>query len=93
MIITEDEAFTNVSEVDIKAAHSAAIMKPKTPGDVIRFATETNTSFGARSTGKAPGTVLVIAFPIHPALETTIAEIGSITVSYTHLTLPTKRIV
>ena len=55
------------------------MIKPKTPGEVIKFATDTNTSFGARSIGRAPGTEFDIALPIHPALETTIADIGNIT--------------
>ena len=77
-IIAED-AFTKVSEVDINAAHKAAIIKPKTPGEDITFVTATNTSFDAISSGNVPGTALAIALPIQPAFETTMADIGNIT--------------
>ena len=64
--------------MDINAAQRAAITNPNTPGAAIKFATETNTSFGAISAGSAPGIEFDIALPIQPALETTIAEIGNI---------------
>ena len=40
--------------------------------------TATKTSLAAKSTGKAFGTAFVIALPIHPAFETTIADMGNI---------------
>ena len=54
-IIAED-ALTRVSAVDIKAAHKAAIMKPKTPGEDIIFVTITNTSFAPTFSGITPET-------------------------------------
>ena len=57
-IITDDDALTNVSDVDIKAAHKAAIIKPNTPGEAIKLATATNTSLGAIFSDNAPGTEL-----------------------------------
>ena len=44
----------------------------------IKLATDTKTSFGAKSRGNAPGIELDIALPIHPAFDTTIAETGKI---------------
>ena len=76
--ITADEALTNVSAVDINAAHKAAIIKPNTPGLETRLVITTKTSLGAISRGKILGFVFDITLPIHPAFETTIAEIGSI---------------
>ena len=48
-----DEAFTKVSDVDMSAAQSAAMINPKTPGDETTFVTATKTSFAAISTGNS----------------------------------------
>ena len=71
-----DEAFTKVSDVDMSAAQSAAMINPKTPGDETTFVTATKTSFAAISTGNVAGATLAIALPIQPAFETTTAETG-----------------
>ena len=73
-----EDAFTNVSAVDIRAAQRAAIMNPNTPGEETIFVTATNTSLAASPSGNTPGTALKMARPIHPALDTTMAEIGKI---------------
>ena len=45
-IIAEGCMLTSVSAVDIRAAHKAAIINPKTPGLATIFVTATNTSLG-----------------------------------------------
>ena len=71
-------ALMSVSTVDISAAVSAAIMKPKTPGRATIFATTTNIWSGEVLGGTNSGLETDNALPTQPALPTTIAESGSI---------------
>ena len=70
-------ALISVSTVLMRAAVSAAMIKPNTPGLATIFATTTKIWSGDVLGATTEGAVTEIAFPIQPAFPTTIAERGN----------------